>query len=229
MLFFNAFSCTNLDMCRLLYILNKRCNREQMREVSGAPLPLLHAEIVHVPSAAAQLPVKSWLWSDRHSAWTRRYGSTPAPKTRGHIMLRYISTVSVCFYTSSLGLPHTLWILLDNCIFFWPSYAEKARLNTVCRRTFVWLSRHTCRGGNVQSWGWLLLIKLMMQSSSGSCLPASSTKPVFFFCLFFGLLERIRHASDISDTNMLKGAQINKKPLKPNENTHTHEWVTTSQ
>lgn len=48
-------------MCRLLYILNKRCNREQMREISGAPLPLLHAEIVHVPSAAAQLPVKSWL------------------------------------------------------------------------------------------------------------------------------------------------------------------------
>lgn len=26
-----------------------------------SPLPLLHAEIVHVPSAAVQLPVMSWL------------------------------------------------------------------------------------------------------------------------------------------------------------------------
>lgn len=32
-----------------------------MREISECPLPLLHAEIVHVPSAAVQLPVTSWL------------------------------------------------------------------------------------------------------------------------------------------------------------------------
>lgn len=36
-------------------------NREQRRETSEGPLPLLHAEIVHVPSAAVQLPVTSWL------------------------------------------------------------------------------------------------------------------------------------------------------------------------
>lgn len=56
----------------------------------------------------------------------------------------------------------------------------KSMLNTDCLRTSVWLSMHTCRGGNEQIWGRLLPIKLMMQSSSGFCLPASSTKSVFF-------------------------------------------------
>lgn len=32
-----------------------------MREISERHLPLLHAEIVHVPSAAVRLPVRSWL------------------------------------------------------------------------------------------------------------------------------------------------------------------------
>lgn len=47
-------------------------------------LPLLHVGIVRVPSAAVPLLVKSWLWSDRHSAWIRHYGSNPTPKTHTH-------------------------------------------------------------------------------------------------------------------------------------------------
>lgn len=100
-------------------------------------------------------------------------------------------------WTASHGSHWIIVLLAQLC--------RKGTLNTVCRRTSVWLSVHNCRGGNEQSRSWLLPIKLMMQSSSGSCLPASSTKHVIF-----GLLERILHASDISDTNMLKGAQINE-------------------
>lgn len=44
-------------------------------------LPLLHVGIAHVLSAAVQLLVMNWLWSDRHSAWIHRYGSNPEPKT----------------------------------------------------------------------------------------------------------------------------------------------------
>lgn len=42
-------------------------------------LPLLRVGIVHVPSAAVPLLVKSWLWLNRHSAWIRHYESNPTP------------------------------------------------------------------------------------------------------------------------------------------------------
>lgn len=45
-------------------------------------LPQWHVEIVHVLSAAVQLPAMSWLLLDQRSALTHHYESNPEPEKK---------------------------------------------------------------------------------------------------------------------------------------------------